>query len=241
MAENNPFRSSGSHTMKALADLLNDLHAENDAGQGSSSPPTTSTTTDYRDSGEFGDLKDLLKLDWETSPLAASSSSFPFSPNSGFDDNFEDVLTSPTCTAAAFEDVFPASSMSADVFSPQAQTQSEPQTTNEDIKDDSDTDRPDPVPSPSPSTHTASRYQQHTFQAPSKLVSPLEIQSLPVSEVVAAWPSIYRDTIDRALVGGELEGQEDGTFLVRPSQQFEDCQALCVMYGGIVLHYLIER
>ena len=61
------------------------------------------------------------------------------------------------------------------------------------------------------------------------------------ADVLLAWPAIFRPDLDRSSVLSALQNAPDGDFIVRPSGQFPLAKALCFCFGGIVLHFLIER
>jgi len=68
----------------------------------------------------------------------------------------------------------------------------------------------------------------------------LDLASLE-ADVLLCWPSIFRPELDRSSVMAALTNAPDGAFVVRPSGQFPLARALCVSFGGITLHFLIER
>lgn len=68
----------------------------------------------------------------------------------------------------------------------------------------------------------------------------LDLASLE-ADILLCWPSIFRPELDRSSVMAALTNAPDGAFVVRPSGQFPLAKALCVSFGGITLHFLIER
>ncbi|EGD78399.1 hypothetical protein PTSG_09467 [Salpingoeca rosetta] len=61
------------------------------------------------------------------------------------------------------------------------------------------------------------------------------------AEVLANFDTFWEPWSDRTTVSTSLQDQPDGTFRVRPSRQDPTSRVLCVKFGQIVLHYLLER
>jgi hypothetical protein len=64
---------------------------------------------------------------------------------------------------------------------------------------------------------------------------------LPLDDVLLCWHLVYREDTDRVAAALELASAQDGTFLLRSSSHHHSSKALCVHFGGLVLHFLIEQ
>lgn len=68
-----------------------------------------------------------------------------------------------------------------------------------------------------------------------------EVSEDDAADVLVSIGRFWEPWKDRTSVSEVLESYSDGAFRIRPSRHRPSSKVLCVKYGQIVLHYLLER
>eukprot|EP00056_Hartaetosiga_gracilis_P006614 m.98214 g.98214 ORF g.98214 m.98214 type:complete len:923 (+) comp12514_c0_seq2:58-2826(+) len=91
------------------------------------------------------------------------------------------------------------------------------------------------------SRRSSARFYSNSSNKSIRLVRETAINMSTRALLLVAFPHFFVYTTPRGIVDEMLQGKGDGAFYVRNSNSFTSKRVLCVMFGGIVLHYLLQR